>query len=61
MQGGKYDDLFGLIPDLIALSNSPPETTSAPDPSFFNTFNTPKFEFAFTEKQINGLTFLKVP
>ena len=39
--------LFGLIPDLIALSNSPPETTSAPDPSFFNTFNTPKFEFAY--------------
>ena len=30
--------LFGLIPDLIALSNSPPETTSAPDPIFFKTF-----------------------
>ena len=30
--------LLGFIPDLIALSNSPPETTSAPDPSFCKTF-----------------------
>ena len=30
--------LLGFIPDLIALSNSPPETTSAPDPIFFKIF-----------------------
>ena len=48
------------MPDLIALSNSPPETTSAPDPIFFKTFKIWIFEFAFTEKQINGLDFLKL-
>ena len=48
------------MPDLIAFSNSPPETTSAPDPIFLKTFKICIFELAFTEKQIKGLDFLKL-
>ena len=41
--GYPYPHLFDVtyekqMPDLITLSNSPPETTSAPDPIFFKTF-----------------------
>ena len=50
---------FGEIPALRAIFNSPIETTSAPEPSFFNSEISFKFEFDFTEKQIIGLIFLK--
>ncbi len=50
---------LGEIPALRAIFNSPIETTSAPEPSFFNSEMSFKFEFDFTEKQIIGLIFLK--
>ena len=50
---------FVEIPALRAIFNSPIETTSAPEPSFFNSEISFKFEFDFTEKQIIGLIFLK--
>ena len=31
--------LLGLIPDFKAFNNSPPETTSAPEPIFFKILN----------------------
>ncbi|MEY3191991.1 MAG: hypothetical protein RL305_590 [Pseudomonadota bacterium] len=50
---------FGEMPAFKAIFNSPIETTSAPEPSFFNSEISFKFEFDFTEKQIIGLIFLK--
>ena len=47
--------LFGLIPALSALNNSPFETTSAPTPNFLISLKILKLLFDFTEKQINGL------
>ena len=52
--------LLLLIPALIAFNSSPIETTSAPDPIFFNSFSNVKFELDFTEKHIKGLTLSKV-
>ena len=46
--------LFGLIPALIALSNSPPDTTSAPAPSLPNNLRIDKLELALAAKQIIG-------
>ena len=51
--------LLLLIPALIAFNNSPIETTSAPDPIFFNSLSNAKFELDFTEKHINGFVFSK--
>ena len=52
--------LLALIPALVAFSNSPADTTSAPDPIFFNSLSKFIFEFDFTEKHISGLVFLNV-
>ena len=50
---------FGLIPAFIAFNSSPPETTSAPDPIFFNSLSKDvRFELDFTEKHIKGLVAL---
>ena len=51
--------LFLLIPALSDAYNSPLETTSAPRPSFFISFNNEILELDFTEKQIKGLISLK--
>ena len=51
--------LFLSIPALSDAYNSPFETTSAPRPSFFISFNNEIFELDFTEKQIKGLISLK--
>ena len=48
-----------LIPAFIAFIISPLETTSAPQPKFFISFNIFTFEFDLTEKQIKGFIFLK--
>ena len=50
--------LLLLIPTFVAFNNSPIDTTSAPDPIFFNSLSKVKFEFDFTEKHIIGLIFL---
>ena len=49
---------FGLIPAFVDFNSSPIDTTSAPEPIFFNSFNKARFEFDFTEKHIIGLTSL---
>ena len=49
---------FALIPAFVAFNNSPTDTTSAPEPIFFNSFNKVRFEFDFIEKQIIGLIVL---
>ena len=51
--------LFLLIPALSDAYNSPFETTSAPRPSFFISFNNEILELDFTEKQTKGLISLK--
>ena len=51
--------LFGLIPALRALNNSPFETTSAPRPNFLIILKIYKLLFDFTEKHINGSILLK--
>ena len=47
-------------PAFIDFKSSPIETTSAPEPIFFNSFSKLIFEFDFTEKHINGSIFLNV-
>ena len=47
------------IPAFLAFKSSPIDTTSAPEPSFFNSLSIFKFAFDFTEKQIIGLIALK--
>ena len=42
------------MPAFSDANNSPFETTSAPRPSFFISFNNDILELDFTEKQING-------
>ena len=42
--------LLASPPAASTRSSSPPETISKPDPIFAKTFNTAKFEFAFTAK-----------
>ena len=44
---------FEAIPALIAFNNSPAETTSAPDPIFFNSLSKETFELDLTEKLID--------
>ena len=51
--------LFGLIPALRALNNSPFETTSAPRPNLLIILKIYKLLFDFTEKHINGSILLK--
>ena len=46
------------IENISAFSNSPIDTTSAPDPIFLNSLNKVRFELDFTEKHIIGLIFL---
>ena len=46
---------FTSIPAFIAFINSPPETTSAPDPIFFNSLSKVILELDLTEKHIKGL------
>jgi len=47
-----------LIPAFFALSSSPAETTSAPDPNLFSSLSISKFAFDFIEKHISGLMYL---
>ena len=47
-----------LIPAFIAFNNSPMDTTSAPEPIFFNSLSRVRFELDLTEKHIIGLTLL---
>jgi len=47
-----------LIPVFIALSNSPRDTTSAPEPIFFSSLSKVKLELDFIEKHIVGLMVL---
>ena len=49
---------LALIPAFVAFSNSPIDTTSAPEPIFFNSLSKVRFEFDFTEKHIVGLITL---
>ena len=51
--------LFGFIPAFKAFSNSPDETTSAPEPNFPKNLKIKILELDFTEKHIKGLIFLK--
>jgi len=51
---------FGLMPAFIAFSNSPSDTTSAPEPIYLSSLSKVKFELDFTEKHIIGLIFLNV-
>ena len=48
-------ELYASLKALSDAYNSPFETTSAPRPSFFISFNSEIFELDFTEKQIKGL------
>ena len=50
--------LLFLIPAFVAFKSSPIDTTSAPEPIFFNSFSNSRLEFDFTEKHINGSIFL---
>jgi hypothetical protein len=52
--------LLGFIPALIAIFNSPTETTSAPHPSFFISFNRFTLALDLTEKHNSGLKDLNV-
>ena len=47
-----------LIPAFIAFNISPAETTSAPDPIFFNSLSKVMLELDLTEKQTKGLAVL---
>jgi hypothetical protein len=46
------------MPALVAFNNSPSETTSAPEPIFFNSLSKAIFELDLREKHIKGLVAL---
>jgi hypothetical protein len=52
--------LLGFTPALRAIFNSPIETTSAPHPSFFISFNRFTLSLDLTEKHNSGLKDLNV-